>query len=109
MTVQESESKPKPIVGGISPPYSADKGRPPPPTRDGFPAATSPGRGQPLRFVTDSKDYLCAGSHVAELKDAKAKAGSAVNRSPDLTGDIDTLGAPAEACPNSRAFITVRL
>ena len=27
MAVQESESKPKPIVGGISPPYSADKGR----------------------------------------------------------------------------------
>ena len=26
--MQESESKPKPIIGGISPPYSADKGGP---------------------------------------------------------------------------------
>ena len=33
---------------------------------------------------------------MGELKDSKAKAGSAVNRSPDLTGDIDTLGAPAQ-------------
>ena len=32
-----------------------------------------------------------------DLKDAKAKAGSGVNRSPDLTGDIGTLGTPAEA------------
>ena len=31
-----------------------------------------------------------------ELKDAKAKAGSAVNRSPNLTGDVNTLGRPAE-------------
>ena len=37
-----------------------------------------------------------AGSHVDELKDAKAKAGSAVNRSPNLTGDADTLGRPAQ-------------
>ena len=37
-----------------------------------------------------------AGSHVDELKDAKAKAGSAVNRSPNLTGDVNTLGRPAE-------------
>ena len=33
-----------------------------------------------------------------ELKDAKAKAGSAVNRSPNLTGDIGTLGTPMQAC-----------
>ena len=32
---------------------------------------------------------------MEELKDAKANAGSAVNRSPDLTGDIGTLGTPA--------------
>ena len=38
-----------------------------------------------------------AGSHTNELKDLKAKAGSAVNHSPNLTGDIDTLGSPAEA------------
>ncbi len=31
-----------------------------------------------------------------ELKDSKAKAGSAVNRSPNLTGDIGSLGAPTE-------------
>ena len=37
-----------------------------------------------------------AGSHIDELKDAKAKAGSGVNRSPDLTGDIGTLGTPAQ-------------
>ena len=43
-------------------------------------------------------DTLATGTHVDELKDAKAKAGSAVNRSPDLTGDIGTLGAHAKAC-----------
>ena len=32
-----------------------------------------------------------------ELKDAKAKAGSAVNRSPNLTGDVHELGRPAQA------------
>ena len=37
-----------------------------------------------------------AGSCMEDLKDAKAKAGSAVNRSPDLTGDIGTLGTPAQ-------------
>ena len=46
---------------------------------------------------------------MGELKDAKAKAGSAVNRSPDLTGDIDTLGAPAQACSGCFAVFTVSL
>ena len=46
---------------------------------------------------------------MGELKDAKAKAGSAVNRSPDLTGDIDTLGAPAQACFRRYAVFTVSL
>lgn len=32
-----------------------------------------------------------------ELKALKAKAGSAVNRSPNLTGDADNLGAPTQA------------
>ena len=41
-----------------------------------------------------------------ELKDAKAKAGSAVNRSPNLTGDVSELGKPTQVslppftCPN---------
>ena len=36
-----------------------------------------------------------------ELKDAKAKAGSGVNRSPNLTGDTEALGAPTQACTDS--------
>ena len=32
-----------------------------------------------------------------ELKGAKAKAGSAVNRSPNLTGDTHELGRPTQA------------
>ena len=32
-----------------------------------------------------------------ELKDAKAKAGSAVNKSPNLTGDVHELGKPTQA------------
>ncbi len=39
-------------------------------------------------------EEVCAGSHIDELKDSKANAGSAVNRSPDLTGDTATLGSP---------------
>ena len=42
-----------------------------------------------------------------ELKDAKAKAGSAVNRSPNLTGDIETLGTPMQACTDR--FYTISL
>ena len=36
-------------------------------------------------------------SHMDELKGAKAKAGSAVNRSPNLTGDTHELGRPTQA------------
>ena len=36
-------------------------------------------------------------SHMDELKGAKANAGSAVNRSPNLTGDAHELGRPAQA------------
>ncbi len=36
-------------------------------------------------------------SHVDDLKDAKANAGSAVNKSPNLTGDIHELGKPTQA------------
>ena len=32
-----------------------------------------------------------------ELKEAKSKAGSAANRSPNLTGDAHELGKPAQA------------
>lgn len=46
---------------------------------------------------SSSESLRGAGSYIDELKDSKAKAGSGVNRSPDLTGDIDTLGSPAEA------------
>ena len=36
-----------------------------------------------------------------ELKDAKAKAGSSVDRSPNLTGDTESLGAPPQACTDN--------
>ena len=44
-----------------------------------------------------------------ELKDAKAKAGSAVNRSPNLTGDIGTLGTPVQACTDSFHNVSLAL
>ena len=44
-----------------------------------------------------------------ELKDAKAKAGSAVNRSPNLTGDIGTLGTPMQACTDRFHNISLAL
>lgn len=100
MPVQENESKPKPIVGGISPPYSADKGGPHlHQLAKGFLQLQHPlAYGSGFSLLLNPGSIRAAGTHVGELKDAKAKAGSAVNRSPDLTGDIDTLGAPAQAC-----------
>ena len=44
-----------------------------------------------------------------ELKDAKAKAGSAVNRSPNLTGDTETLGAPVQACCDNSQNVSLAL